>query len=109
MLFGGNFELMGHIISVLFNCGVPLSYHIQDRYAVAQSLPPIDPQQDWNLVRGENENGFTTLEFWRKWVTCDDRDRDIEVSGDCTKSGFCLNNMPHASSLLVPASFPYVF
>ena len=37
-------------------------------------------QKDWNLIRGENEDGFTTLEFWRKWVTCDDLDRDIEVS-----------------------------
>ena len=55
---------------------------MQDRYADAQSLPPIDPQQDWNLIRGENKNGFTTLEFWRKWVTCDERDRDIEVSKD---------------------------
>ena len=54
----------------------------QDRYAFAQSLPPVDPQQDWNLISGENENGFTTLEFWRKWVTCDERDRDIEVSKD---------------------------
>ena len=52
----------------------------QDRYALAQSLPPVDPQQDWNLVRGENENGFTSLEFWRKLVTCDEKDRDIEVS-----------------------------
>ena len=58
------------------------SCHMQDRYADAQSLPPIDPQQDWNLIRGENKNGFTTLEFWRKWVTCDERDRDIEVSKD---------------------------
>ena len=53
---------------------------MQDRYADAESLPPIDPQQDWNLIRGENENGFTTLELSRKWVTCDERDRDIEVS-----------------------------
>ena len=52
-------------------------------YAVAQSRPPIDPQKDWNPIRGEDEDGFTTLEFWRKWVTCDDLDRDnIEVSTD---------------------------
>ena len=52
----------------------------QDRYALEQSRPPVDPQQDWNLIKGENENGFTTLEFWRNWVTCDENDRDIEVS-----------------------------
>ena len=56
-----------------------ISCHMQDRYAFEQSRPPIDPQQDWNLIRGENENEFTTLEFSRKWVTCDERDRDIEV------------------------------
>ena len=40
----------------------------------------MDPQQDWILIGGDNENGFTTLEFWRNWTTCDERDRDIEVS-----------------------------
>ena len=40
----------------------------------------MDPQQDWILIEADNENGFTTLEFWRKWITCDERDRDIEVS-----------------------------
>ena len=52
---------------------------MQDRYAFEQRLPPVDPQQDWNLVGGENENGVTTLEFWRKLITCDELDRDIEV------------------------------
>jgi hypothetical protein len=40
----------------------------------------VDPQQDWTLIRGENANGYTVLEFWRKWVTCDERDRDILVT-----------------------------
>ena len=61
---------------------------MQDRYADAESLPPIDPQQDWNLIRGENENGFTTLELSRKWVTCDERDRDIEVSKEKKGSNY---------------------
>lgn len=43
-------------------------------------MPPIDEQQNWNLIRGEEEDGFTTLEFWRKFITCDDKDRDILVS-----------------------------
>ena len=59
---------------------IPCISNTQDCYVVAQSRPPIDPQQDWNLIRVENEDGFTTLEFWRKLVTCDDNDRDIEVS-----------------------------
>ena len=51
----------------------------QDRYAFQQSRPPVDPQQDWVLTGGEKRDGFTTLQFWRKWVTCDELDRDIEV------------------------------
>ena len=31
------------------------THHTNDHYVVAQSLLPIDPQQDWNLIRGENE------------------------------------------------------
>ena len=53
--------------------------YLQDRFAVQQSLPPIDPSQDWFLVRGMEEGGFTILEFTRNWTTCDDRDRDILV------------------------------
>lgn len=52
---------------------------MQDRFAFGLSRPPIDSQQDWTLIRGENSNGHAVLEFWRKWVTCDERDRDIMV------------------------------
>ena len=51
----------------------------QDRYAFEQLLPPVDAKQDWDLISGENENGVTTLQFWRKWVTCDELDQDIGV------------------------------
>ena len=54
----------------------------QDRYAVQQALPPIDPSQDWFLVAGEETSGYTILEFTRNWTTCDDRDRDIQVLYD---------------------------
>ena len=53
--------------------------YMQDRFAFQQALPPIDPSQDWFLVRGEENSGYTILEFTRNWTTCDDRDRDIEV------------------------------
>ena len=56
---------------------------MQDRYADAQALPPVDASQDWTLVDGEEEDGYTILRFTRPWVTCDDRDRDIEVSLGC--------------------------
>lgn len=52
----------------------------QDRYAFAYQTPPVDDSQDWELVRGEEEEGFTLLEFKRDWVTCDERDRIIDVS-----------------------------
>ena len=53
---------------------------VQDRYADAQAPPPIDASQDWTLVAGEEEDGYTVLQFTRPWITCDDRDRNIEVS-----------------------------
>ena len=53
--------------------------YLQDRYAVRQALPPIDPSQDWFLVSGEEAGGYTILEFTRNWTTCDDRDRNILV------------------------------
>jgi len=60
-------------------CNTPYLY-LQDRYAVQQALPPIDPSQDWFLVSGEETGGYTILEFTRNWTTCDERDRDIQVS-----------------------------
>ena len=54
--------------------------YLQDRYAERQALPPIDASQDWFLVSGEEENGFTILEFSRNLTSCDDRDLNIGVS-----------------------------
>jgi len=55
---------------------------MQDRYAEGRFLPPIDANQDWFLVSGEEAGGYTTLEFTRNWTTCDDRDSNIQVSND---------------------------
>ncbi len=49
-----------------------------DRYAEGRFLPPIDSSQDWFLVRGEEEEGTTVLEFTRNLTTCDDKDLNIE-------------------------------
>ena len=59
----------------------PAIYYVflQDRFAFKQSRPPIDPQQDWFIISGENMDGYTVLQFWRKWITCDERDRNIQV------------------------------
>ena len=52
---------------------------LQDRFADAQVLPPIDAHQDWLLLSGNEANGWTNLTFTRKWVTGDSRDRDVLV------------------------------
>ena len=52
---------------------------LQDRFAVDRYLPPVDESQDWFLVSGEEENGYTILEFTRNLTTCDDNDLDIKV------------------------------
>lgn len=52
---------------------------LQDRFATDRFLPPIDESQDWILVSGEEENGFTILEFTRDLITCDDNDLEVKV------------------------------
>ena len=39
----------------------------------------MDMSQDWFLIDGSESDGYTVLRFTRDWVTCDDKDRDIEV------------------------------
>ena len=50
---------------------------VQDRFADARALPPVDNQQDWTLVAGKEENGWTIVAFNRTLHTRDTRDRDI--------------------------------
>ena len=52
---------------------------MQDRYAEGRYLPPIDKSQDWFIISGEEQGGFTTLEFSRNLTTCDPRDLEIKV------------------------------
>ena len=51
----------------------------KDRFADDRATPPLDTQQDWILTGAEEQNGFTTLEFTRKLLTCDERDLEIKV------------------------------
>ena len=57
-----------------------LTLTVQDRFATSRGPPPVDDQQDWTLLEGEEEGGFTILEFTRKYVTCDKNDLPITVS-----------------------------
>lgn len=53
---------------------------MQDRFALySHILPPIDESQDVFFLGGEQENGYTVLEFSRDFVTCDVRDVNIKV------------------------------
>ena len=53
---------------------------MQDRYAVDRYLPPMDDSQDWRLLSGEEQDGYTILEFTRDLTNCDEYDINIEVS-----------------------------
>ncbi|XP_064398231.1 DBH-like monooxygenase protein 1 homolog [Halichondria panicea] len=68
---------------------------LDDRFATAQSLPPVDKQQDWILEAGEQENGFTVLAFRRNWTTCDQQDRDINT--DTARIIFSWNDVDPVS------------
>ena len=56
---------------------------MQDRFAIDRFLPSIDESQDWLLVDGVEENGYTILEFTRNLTNCDQSDLDIKVPSSC--------------------------
>ena len=60
----------------------------------------MDDHEDWFLVNGEEHPGWTILEFTRKWVTCDQRDSNIEVF-ECTVTK--CNKVLHGSVSAVSA------
>jgi hypothetical protein len=46
--------------------------YFHDRYAPSRyGTPPIDPIQNWFLRDAEEEDGFTILEFYRNFTSCD--------------------------------------
>ena len=58
-----------------------LNADLQDRFAIDRYLPSVDESQDWFLVSGEEQNGYTILEFTRNLTTCDDHnDLNIKVT-----------------------------
>ena len=73
-------ETMFHV-SFFAKCYIfHASKFLQDRFAAGRTPPTVDEQQDWIFKSGEEENGFTILEFSRKYITCDDDDLPITVS-----------------------------
>ncbi len=55
---------------------------VQDRHAVAQQLPLIDDQQDYELLGGHEADGQTVITFRRRLDTCDDNDFVIKVNNN---------------------------
>ena len=62
---------------------------LKDRFADAQSCPPLDKENNYNLTGFEESEGKTVLRFSRKFDTCDPRDRKIEVILNIAYSFFC--------------------
>ena len=63
---------------------------LQDRYAFARATPRYDASQDWKLIGGSEEGGFTTLQFERQLETCDEDDLAINfVSCNNHKQQMC--------------------
>ena len=42
-------------------------------------LPPVDKEQDYELTGFQESGGKTLLKFKRKFDTCDNSDRKLEV------------------------------
>ena len=43
----------------------------QDYYTIGRTSPLLDNQQDWMLLNSSEENGVTTLKFYRERNTTD--------------------------------------
>ncbi|KAL9970009.1 hypothetical protein ACROYT_G022312 [Oculina patagonica] len=52
--------------------------YLTDRFADAQRLPPLDKENNYVFTGFEESDKKTVLRFYRKFDTCDPRDRKIE-------------------------------
>lgn len=53
--------------------------HFADRHATGHVMPAMDSQQDWHLISGTEQGGYTTITMIRKLDTCDDDDFPIST------------------------------
>lgn len=51
----------------------------QDRFADEELLPPLDDEKNYELTGFEESDTKTVLKFYRKFDTCDPRDRALKV------------------------------
>jgi len=54
-------------------------FFFQDRFADEERLPPLDEEKNYELTGFEESDTKTVLKFFRKFDTCDPRDRAIKV------------------------------
>lgn len=80
---------------IIMNCRINnaiityfLYFLLQDRYAYGRFTPPIDSEQNWFLISGEEIEGMTILRFWRNFTSCDELDLTISVR--CLHEFNCL-------------------
>jgi len=66
---------------IMLNFGPNGEPQITDRHALTFSEPVIDKCQDWELVGGEQGDGYTTFHVKRKFDTGDTQDRKL-VEGE---------------------------
>lgn len=52
--------------------------YLTDRFADEKRLPPLDEEQNYELTGFEESDTKTVLKFYRKFDTCDPRDRAIK-------------------------------
>jgi hypothetical protein len=54
--------------------------HIQDRFAFDEVKPVMDnTTQNWFVLQGQEQNGWTAIQFKRYFDTCDPMDVPIKV------------------------------
>ena len=64
---------------------------LQDRFAFARATPRYDGSQDWKLTGASEEGGYTTLQFERKFETCDEEDIALSFVRDHSSITTCIH------------------
>ncbi|CAF2114363.1 unnamed protein product, partial [Rotaria magnacalcarata] len=69
--------------------------HMQDRFAFDKIKPTIDnTTQDWFGLQGQEQNGWTAIQFKRYFDTCDPMDVPIK-GGQRTKDEMCFQTFSY--------------
>ena len=69
--------------------------YFQDRYAFDEAQPLIDDQQNYELIKWNENSTHTTIAFSRVWDTCDD-ENDFLLSADTVRVIWAYNSQDPA-------------